>query len=89
MNVANMRLCELQEKTVINVKDCKCLGNVVDIDFDEKDGCIRALILPGPGVFFGIFCREYELVIPWCNVKKIGPEIVLVDIDEKEVTHKL
>ncbi len=64
-----MRLRELQEKNVINMKNCKCLGNVVDLDLDEKDGCIRALILPGPGHFFGIFCREYELFIPWCDVK--------------------
>ena len=71
-----MRLRELQEKSVINMKNCKCLGNVADLDLDEKDGCIRALILP-------------ELFIPWCDVKKIGPEIILVDIDEKEATHKL
>ena len=84
-----MRLRELQEKNVINIKNCKCLGNVIDIDLDEKEGCINALILPGPGHFFGIFCREYELFIPWCDVKKIGPEIILVDVDEKEATHKL
>ena len=37
-----MRLRELQEKNVINMKNCKCLGNVVDLDLDDKDGCIRA-----------------------------------------------
>ena len=87
--MVSMRLRELQEKNVINMENCKCLGNVVDLDIDEKDGCIRALILPGPGHFFGIFCREYELFIPWCDVVKIGPEIILVDVDEKEATHKL
>ncbi len=84
-----MRLRDLQEKTVINVKDCKCLGSVVDLDFDEKEGVIRALILPGPGHFFGIFCREYELFIPWCDIKNIGPDFILVDVDEKEAKHKL
>lgn len=84
-----MRLCELQEKQVINVCDCKCLGNVADIDLDEKDGCVRALILPGPGHIFGVFCRDYELFVPWCRIVKIGPDIILVDIDEKEAKHKL
>ncbi len=84
-----MRLCELQEKKVINVKDCKYLGNVVDIDLDECTGCIRFLILPGPGRIFGIFCREYELFIPWRKIIKIGPDIILVDVDEKEAIHKL
>ena len=44
-----MRFCDLTEKEVINVCDCKCFGNVQDLDIDEKDGSIRALIVPGPG----------------------------------------
>ena len=42
-----MRFCDLTEKEVINVCDCKCLGNVHDLDIDECDGTIRALIVPG------------------------------------------
>ena len=40
-----MRFCDLARKEVINVNDCKCLGNVRDLDFDECDGCIKALIV--------------------------------------------
>lgn len=43
-----MRFCDLARKEVINVNDCKCLGNVRDLDFDECGGCIKALIVPGP-----------------------------------------
>ena len=84
-----MRFCELQQKEVINMCDCKCLGNVCDLEFDEKDGCIEEIIVPGPGKVFGCFCREFELCIPWCQIVKIGPDIILVDIDEKDVKHKL
>ena len=84
-----MRFCELQRKEVINVTDCKCLGNVKDLEFDDKDGCIRALIVPGPGKFFGCVGRDFELFIPWCKIVRIGPDIILVDIDEKEAKHKL
>lgn len=84
-----MRFCELQRKEVINVTDCKCLGNVKDLEFNEKDGCIRALIVPGPGKFLGCVGREFELFIPWCKIVRIGPDIILVDIDEKEAKHKL
>ena len=35
-----MRFCDLQQKEVINVCDCKCLGCVCDLEFDEKDGFI-------------------------------------------------
>lgn len=84
-----MRFCELEEKEVINICDGKCLGCVRDLDFDDCDGCIKALIVPGPGKYFGCFCREVEFFIPWCKIVKIGPDIILVDIDEKEAKHKI
>ena len=59
-----MRLRELQEKSVINMKNCKCLGNVIDLDIDEKDGCIRALILPGPGHFLVFSAGNMSCLFP-------------------------
>ena len=29
-----MRICELREKEVINIRDCQRLGRVLDIEFD-------------------------------------------------------
>lgn len=84
-----MRFCEFQQKEVINVKDCKCLGNVCDLKFDEKDGCIESIIIPGPGKVLGCFGREFEWCIPWCNIVKIGPDIILVDVDEKDIRRKI
>lgn len=84
-----MRFCDLTRKEVINVNDCKCLGNVRDLDFDECGGCIKALIVPGPAKWMGCMGREFKLFIPWCKIVKIGPDIILVDIDEKEAKHKV
>ena len=39
--------------------------------------------------FFGCVGREFELHIPWCKIVKIGPDIILVDIEEKEVRKKI
>ena len=41
-----MRLCELENKEVINACDCKKLGYVVDLIIDECKGCIEALVIP-------------------------------------------
>ena len=41
-----MRICDLRQKEVINIKDCKRLGYVCDIEFDRKTGCITHLIVP-------------------------------------------
>lgn len=85
-----MRLCELKEKQVINICDCKILGNVADIIFNECTGKITDLIVPGPGRICGIFARDIEYIIPWCHVKCIGPDIVLVELNEEESKpHKL
>ena len=41
-----MRISELKQKEVINAKDCKRLGFVGDVDFDMKNGCMVAIIVP-------------------------------------------
>ena len=60
-----MRVCDLHNKQVINTCDCKILGCVIDIDFDECSGCIKALIVPGPGRLCGLFGRDNS--IPMCQ----------------------
>ena len=77
-----MRLCELKEKEVINVCNCKCLGFVVDIDIDVCNGVVLALIIPGCGKMWSMFGRGSELVIPWNQVVRVGPDIILVEIPE-------
>lgn len=79
-----MRIYDLRDKEVVNVKDCKVLGCVVDVDFDSCTGCILALIVPGPGRICGVFGRDMEYVIPWKRVKCIGPDVILVDIVVEE-----
>ncbi|MBU9728910.1 MULTISPECIES: YlmC/YmxH family sporulation protein [Diplocloster] len=83
-----MRVYELKQKEVINICDCARLGCVIDIDFDIKTGCVRALIIPGPGKGFCLFGRDMEYVIPWCQVKQIGADIILVDVDIEKVLVK-
>ena len=79
-----MRLCELKEKEVINVCNCKCLGFVVDIDIDVCTGVVLALIIPGCGKMWSMFGRGSELLIPWSQVVRVGPDIILVEFPEPE-----
>ena len=82
-----MRLCELREKEV-NVCDCKRLGCVVDVDIDIKDGKVLAIIIPGPGKICGFLGTDCEFVIPWHCIKKIGPDIILVEMHEDKFLQK-
>ena len=79
-----MWLCELEEKEVINACDCKRLGFVADLIIEECTGRIEALIVPRGGKLCGFFSDSGEYVIPFGCVKKIGPDIILVEIHEKK-----
>ena len=57
----------------------------MDLELDECTGCIKALIVPGPARFWGFFGRDCEFFIPWCNVIRIGPDIILVDVKVDEI----
>lgn len=83
-----MRFLDLCDKEVININDCCFLGHVRDLEFDEKCGQICAIIVPGPGRYLGCFGREFEFCIPWCDIIRIGPDIVLVNLKE-EMRHKI
>lgn len=83
-----MRIYDLKQKEVINECDCKRLGYVADLDFDIHSGCIYAIIIPGPGRICGIFGRDMEYVIPFKSIKQIGPDIIIVSVDEEEVLVK-
>ncbi|HEY8500426.1 MAG TPA: YlmC/YmxH family sporulation protein [Clostridia bacterium] len=77
-NVA--RIAELRQKEVINVSDGRRLGFVKDAEVSLETGRVLSIVLPGPYSFFRFFGKETELVIPWKDVRKIGEDIILVDI---------
>ena len=84
-----MRICELREKEVIKICNCKRLGCVVDIEMNICDGCVEAIIIPGPGKICGFLGTDSEYVIPFACIKKIGPDIILVEIQEEKFLQKL
>lgn len=79
-----MRLCELQRKEVINACDCKRLGFIIDVIIDECRGCIEAIVIPKSGKLCGFLCDGGEYVIPFGCIKKIGEDIILVEIHEEK-----
>lgn len=76
------RASEFRRKEVINITDGKRLGFADDIELNLESGSIDSLVIPGPWKvwFFG---RDSEYIIPWQNIKKIGEDIILVEMDER------
>ena len=80
----SLRFTELQCKEVICVNDGRRLGFVTDVLVEVPEGCVTAIVVPGPCRFFGFFGRRDDFVIPWNCVRRIGPDIILVDIKVDE-----
>ena len=70
-----MRLSELQLKEIVNIRDGKRIGVIVDVIVDDK-GNIDKLILEEKRN--RRFSRD-ECEIRWCQIVKIGDDIILID----------
>lgn len=79
--VTAMLFSEFKCKDVINIRDCKRLGRVGDLEFDECNGCICKIIVPGGSKMMSFLHCEPDIVIPYKNIRQIGPDIILVDIN--------
>lgn len=77
------RTSDFRQKEVINMSDGRRIGFVADVEIDLENGRIDSLIIPGSGRLFGLIGRDNEFVIPWDKVKKVGEDIILVDMDER------
>ena len=80
-----MRLSELGGKEIINLYNGARLGIIgnSDLVFDEITGRIIYLVIPKKRIqFFNLVDRGY-IEVSWDAVKKIGPDIVIVDMEDR------
>ncbi|MDA8352364.1 MAG: YlmC/YmxH family sporulation protein [Firmicutes bacterium] len=74
-----MRWSEFAEKELIDVGGGERIGNVgqADLLIDPQTGEIRSLLLPVGSSWFGK--KQGTREINWGHIKKIGPEMVIVE----------
>ena len=84
-----MELSQLSRKEIINLYDGSRLGYVGESDLviDDKSGRILAMVIYPKGLSAKVR-NTRELVIPWKAVKKIGEEIMVVEIVPERSSHK-
>jgi YlmC/YmxH family sporulation protein len=78
-----MRLSELAGKKIINLYDGAMMGTVGDSDLlvDPQSGAIDSLMLPRRNDGRSARNMPRRIAVPWEAVKKIGAEVIVVDID--------
>ena len=59
----------------------KKLGHICDIEFDECSGCICKIVIPGGSKMLSFLRCDPDIVIPYKDIRQIGPDIILVDIN--------
>ena len=74
-----IKFTDLQCKEVLCIGSGQRLGFITDVQIDIPEGNVCAIVVPGPCRFLGIAGRRDDYIIPWNCIKKIGPDIVLVD----------
>lgn len=85
-----MRLNELIGKEMINIFDGMRMGTVGESDMliDDETGKIISIILPNKGNALNFWADRQKLVIPWEAVKKIGREVIVLDLDSTHMRLK-
>lgn len=74
---------DFKHKEVVNIMDGKRLGFVQDVTADLESGIITSIIVPGNSKLINLFAGNNDIVIPWQNIKCIGEDIILVEINKE------
>ena len=75
-----MKLSELQKKDIISIKDGKKVGKIVDVEFDVNSGYMIRFVIERYHVIRSIFSSTEELTINFTQIKKLGEDVILIDI---------
>ncbi|SFA73383.1 MULTISPECIES: YlmC/YmxH family sporulation protein [unclassified Bacillus (in: firmicutes)] len=80
-----MRLSELSGKEIVDVKRAERLGVLgqTDLEINENTGQIQALLIPSLK-WFGFRKQGGEIRVPWKHIKKIGTDMIIIDIPDAE-----
>lgn len=82
------RISDLRDKQVICICNGTVLGPVCDVEFDTSSGKLLSVVVFGRCRCMGLFGREDDIIIPWNEIKVIGPDTILVGINPPQQRHR-
>ena len=75
---------ELRSKEVVNVVSGARMGKIIDMIIDSNGKSVLGVVVPGVR---RIFRASEDIFIPWCNIAKIGTDVILVSLDVASLTN--
>lgn len=81
-----MKFSELAGKEIINTFDGSRLGLLGDSDLviNPRTGKILSLVIMKRGLL-GMFRSSTEVTISWQTVKKIGQDMIIIDVGKRSL----
>lgn len=81
---SRLPLSQIRQMEVIDISEGKRLGFISDIVFDDDIKRIEYIVIPPQNNLFSIFRKKDEMFIKWEQIKVIGIDIILINMDEKK-----
>ena len=75
-----IKVSDLRMLEVINITDGRKMGPIKDVELDPNTGSVRALVITGEGRILSMFGRSEDFILPWEAVKKIGFDVILIEM---------
>lgn len=73
------RISDFRQKEVVDIGTGKRLGYITDMEIDEEEGRLLSVTVPS-GKLFSSLVKNRDTVIPWDHIRKIGGDIILVEL---------
>lgn len=79
-----MRFSKFSGKEVIDLDNGERMGILgqSDLVIHPETGRIESIVLPGNS-FLGFGRQKNEVVIPWQSIRKIGPDMIIVELKDR------
>lgn len=74
---------ELRTKEVVNIQNGARMGKIIDMIIDSNGKSVLGVVVPG---IKKLFKPGEDIFIPWCNISKIGDDVILVSLDMSTLT---
>ena len=74
-----MYLSDLQEKDIVNINNGKKVGRIIDAKIDNE-GKIIYLVIDSKKSIRNILSNSSDINISFNQIKKIGEDVILIDL---------
>ncbi|MBR1562679.1 MAG: YlmC/YmxH family sporulation protein [Ruminococcus sp.] len=79
---------QLRMKEIVNVSTGMKIGYADDIELDTETSEVISITVFGRQRAFGLMGRDEDIVIKCSDIKLVGEDTILVDMDERAISTK-